>query len=140
LADVPRARTRAVGRLCLVQGADELALADVARMHSPVVLDAGGASVGGTPAAIADRVVLVGAPAVEPALAGVAASCLERVGREPIVILNRATEGDERWSGRAAVELPDSRLAAGLASSGREPRGAFGRAVSVLADLCGSPP
>jgi hypothetical protein len=118
-----------------VEGTDELMLADVARLHAPVVLDAG-ASLGGAPAAIADRVVLVGTAGVEPALAGVAAACLARVGAEPVTVLNRAREDEGRWARRTAVELPDSRLGAQLALSGREPRGELGRAVATLADLC----
>jgi hypothetical protein len=136
LADVPRARTRAVGRLCLVEAADQLALADVARLHAPLVLDGGSACVGGAPAAIADRVVVVATPALEPALSDVAASCLARVGAETLTVLNRCREPDERWAGRAAVELPDSRMGAQLALGGREPRGELGRAIAALADLC----
>ena len=71
LADVPGATTRAVGRLCLVGGAEPLALSDTARHHAPLVLDAGSAAVGGAPAAVADRIVLVAAPRIEPALAAV---------------------------------------------------------------------
>src|SRR5918992_1799764 len=44
LADVPGAVTRAVGRLCLVDGADQLVLADTSRHWAPLVLDAGSAS------------------------------------------------------------------------------------------------
>ena len=63
LADVPRAATRAVGRLCLVAGADALALADCARHFAPLVLDAGSAALGGRSAALADCMVLVASPA-----------------------------------------------------------------------------
>jgi hypothetical protein len=104
------------------------------------VMDCGAGSLGGAPAAIADHLVLVGASSVEPALAAVATDCLRRVGPDPIVVLNRAREAAERWSGRAAVELPDSRMGAGLALSGREPRGDLGRAIAALADLCGERP
>ena len=69
LADVPGASTRALGRLCLVGGADPLALADCARHHAPLVLDAGSEALGGSPAALADASVLVVSRASEPALA-----------------------------------------------------------------------
>ncbi|HKF79525.1 MAG TPA: hypothetical protein VKB17_01715 [Thermoleophilaceae bacterium] len=135
MADVPHARTRAVGRLCLVEGPSPLELADAARLQAPLVLDAGSEQVGGAAAAVADHLVVVGAPALEPALAAVTSSCLARVGPPPLVVLNRA-DGDARWEGRAALELPESRVGAQLALGGREPRGVLGRAVSELADLC----
>jgi hypothetical protein len=157
LQDVPGADTRAVGRLCLVAGAERAALADTARHFAPLVLDAGSASLGGAPAALADRVVVVAAPATEPALASVAVECLGRLGCEPVVVLNRtparnaveaastwadrspARESDEppsAWAGRAALNLPESRMGAQLALGGRETRGELGRAVAELADLC----
>lgn len=144
LSEVPGADTRAVGRLCLVGGADPGALADTARHVAPLVLDAGTTSLGGVPAALADEVVVVGGPATEPALAGVAADCLARLGSDPIVVRNRARDDrfgdDERtataWAARAAVSLPDSRMGAQLALGGREPRGELGRAIAALADRC----
>jgi len=136
LADVPGARTRAVGRLCLVECQDHLALADTARHHAPLVLDAGSAELGGVAATVADHVVLVAAPGHEPSLAAVASACLSRVGPEPLVVVNRASELDP-WVGRALVELPQSRLGANLALGGREPRGELGRGIAALADLCG---
>jgi hypothetical protein len=146
LAEVPGAETRAVGRLCLVGGAEHSALADTARYVAPLVLDAGATSLGGVPAALADEVVVVGSPATEPALATVAADCLARVGHEPIVVLNRfrgpaggaLEEADppDSWSGRAAHILPDSRMGAQLALGGREPRGELGRAIAALANRC----
>jgi hypothetical protein len=138
LASLPGARARAVGRLCLVEGADQLALCDAARYLAPVVIDAGHAVVGGVPAALAHHAVLVASPRVEPALASVAAACLARVGPEPIVVVNRS-RGDEGWSGPASVELPDARMGAQLALGGREPRGELGRAIADLADLCEEP-
>jgi hypothetical protein len=156
LADVPGADTRAVGRLCLVDGAEREALADCARHVAPLVLDAGSSALGGVPAALADGVVLVATHATEPALAGVAAECLSRLGHEPIVVLNRArstapagteepdevSDGDGQrgqWSATRAHRLPESRMGAQLALSGREPRGELGRAIATLADLCGGP-
>jgi hypothetical protein len=142
LADVPGADARAVGRLCLVCGAERDSLADTARHFAPLVLDAGSTSLGGAPAALADRVILVATASIEPALASVAADCLARLGHEPIVVLNRTpAEGaldppPSGWSTRNTHRLPDSRMGAQLALGGREPRGELGRAIAELADLC----
>jgi hypothetical protein len=157
LEDLPRAATRAVGRLCLIEGADQLTLAESSRRVAPLVLDAGSASLGGAPASLADQTVLVASPAVEPALARVAAECLARVGAESIMVLNRArADGyparpqsvgeidgepalapcDPRFTESEFLRLPDSRLGAQLALGGREARGELGRAVATLADLC----
>jgi hypothetical protein len=136
LADVPGASTRAVGHLCLVDCADALALADGARDLAPLVLDAGHEAIGGAPAAVADRAVLVASPRVEPALAAAASACLARVGPDPMVVLNRRRPADS-WAGGAAVELPESRVGAQLALAGREPRGELGRAVAALARMVG---
>lgn len=145
LSEVSGADTRAVGRLCLVGGAQPDAVADTARHFAPLVLDAGTTTLGGVPAALADEVVVVGAPSTEPALAGVAADCLGRLGHEPIIVLNRAREpepgaGDQQsataWSRHLAHVLPDSRMGAQLAIGGREPRGELGRAIAELADRC----
>jgi len=135
VAEVPHARTRAVGRLCLVEGPSPAELADAARLHAPLVLDAGSEQVGGAAAAVADHVVLVATPAVEPALATVVSGCLARVGPPPLITLNRA-EAADGWEARAALSLPEGRMGAQLALGGREPRGALGRAVAELADLC----
>ncbi len=131
LEDVPGASTTAVGRLCLVEGADAHALADTARYFAPLVIDAGSVEVDGPAAGIADRVVLVAAPGVEPALARVASECVRRVGPEPVVVRNRADRGDD-----AGLRLPDSRMGAQLALGGRQARGELGRAIAALADLC----
>jgi hypothetical protein len=142
LADVPGADTRAVGRLCLVGGAERAALADSARHFAPLVLDAGSTSLGGAPAAVADRVIVVATTSVEPALAAVAAECLARLGHDPIVVLNRCPDRTDvdrlpsSWSTSSAHRLPDSKMGAQLALGGREPRGELGRAIAELADLC----
>ncbi len=142
LADVPGADTRAVGHLCLVAGAERAALADSARHLAPLVLDAGSTSLGGAPAALADRVIVVATAATEPALASVAAECLARLGHAPVVVLNRIAVEDftdamaSGWAGRGGHRLPDSRMGAQLALGGREPRGELGRAIAELADLC----
>jgi hypothetical protein len=151
LAELPGTDARAVGRLCLVGGSERTALTGATRELAPLVLDAGSSALGGTPAALADRVVLVGAPSVEPALAGVAADCLARLGHAPLVVLNRVepseasddgARGDSEgrrvatWLTRGVHRLPDSRMGAQLALGGREARGELGRAIAELADLC----
>ena len=142
LADVPGARPQAVGRLCLVEGADELALADTARHFAPLLIDAGEAEVGGTLASLADRVLLVARPGVEPALAELAVECVRREGVEPLVVWNRCrgvarqAPPDARQASAAEerLHLPDSRMGAQLALGGRQSRGELGRAVALLAD------
>jgi hypothetical protein len=131
LEDVPGVSARAVGRLCLVAGADPLALSDTARHFAPLVIDAGSHALGGAPASVADHTVLVTNEALEPALARVGAVCVARVGPEPIVVLNRAPHDQT-----GALALPNSPLGAQLALGGREARGELGRAIAELADLC----
>ena len=145
LDEIP-GRPRAVGRLCLVAGAEPAALAEGVRGLSPLVIDAGATLLGGVPACVADRTVLVTTPAMEPALARVAAECVARVGPEPILVVNRAGEGcaQPRWatageSAQRPLLLPESRMGAHLALGGREPRGELGRAIAALADRCEEP-
>jgi hypothetical protein len=134
LADVPAARTRAIGRLCLVGGPGEAALADTARHHAPLVFDAGCAELGGVAASVADRSLVVATPRTEPALAVLAAGCLARIGRDPLVVLNRSRAGEDRV-GTADVELPSGAAAARLACAGHRTGGRLGRAVGSLAEL-----
>jgi hypothetical protein len=154
LDEVP-GRTRAVGRLCLVAGADPAEVADAVRGLSPLVIDAGSTLLGGVPACVADRTVVVTTPAMEPALARVAAECVARVGPEPILVVNRTRErsarrdrsgegagssegqGSTRTSGAIGGDpllLPESRVGAQLALGGRGARGELGRAIAALAD------
>jgi hypothetical protein len=139
LAEVPAARPRAVGRLCLVGGAEPGALADTARHWAPLVLDAGATALGGVPAAVADRVVVVGGPSTEPALAEVAADCLARLGHDAIVVRTRTREPPAARLGRPVHVVPYSRMGAQLALGGREPRGELGGAIAALADACEGP-
>jgi hypothetical protein len=134
LEDVPGAVPRAMGRLCLVGGADPLRLTDTARHHAPLVIDAGSAALGGAPASVAGRSIIVTTQWVEPALARVGAECIARVGPTPIVVLNRAPH-----DGPCCLALPNSPVGARLALGGREARGPLGRAIAELADLCEEP-
>jgi hypothetical protein len=149
LSQLPGTETRAVGRLCLVGGGERTAISQTTRELAPLVLDAGSAILGGAPAALADRVLLVATPSIEPSLGGVGAGCLARSGHAPLLVLNRAqaavgeADPDEReatlaagWLARGVHLLPESRMGAQLAMGGREARGDLGRAVGELADLC----
>ena len=134
LAPVAGFRTRACGRLCLVECHDSAALAGALLYRAPLVLDVADPREASAAAALADTAVLVATPRIEPALALVMAESLARVGSEPLIVLNRAMGEEDPWSGRAGVELPDSRMGAQLALAGREARGELGRAVAELAD------
>jgi hypothetical protein len=138
LADLP-GHPRAVGRLCLIEGMDPSSLTEAVRGVAPLVIDAGTALLGGVPASVADRTVVVTTPGVEPALARVASECVSRVGPEPILVLNRAAGGSDSARGSlgdGAVRLPVSRMGAQLVLGGREVRGYLGRAFADLADRC----
>ena len=134
-------QTRAVGRICLtVADRDDAALVDAARDLAPLVLDVGEPARISVAASLVDAVVLVGGPGTEPALASVLAESLCSVGPEPVVVLNRDRDDDERWEGRCALRLPETRMGAQLAFAGREARGELGRAVARLADLVAAAP
>lgn len=129
-------QTRAVGRICLTAAdTDQARLVDATQGLAPLVLDVADPGQTAAAASLVDAVVIVGAPAVEPALAAVLSDSLARVGPEPVVVLNRDREADERWDGRCAVRLPEARMGGQLALAGREARGEMGRAVARLADL-----
>jgi hypothetical protein len=132
IAPVLGVRAQACGRLCLVEAADPAVLADAARYVAPLVVDVHERSEAAAAARLADLVVLVGSPDTEPALAAVLADSLDRYGPRPLVVLNRAGRDGGRWVGRGALEIPESRLGAQLATCGRDPRGALARAVSEL--------
>lgn len=127
-------QTRTCGRLCLIDDPDRLALAGLAPAFAPLVFDVGDPRDGAVVAALADRVVIVGGPRVEPTLARVVAASLARVGPRPLVVASRPPE-DSGWAGRVEVAIPHSRPGARLALAGREPVGHFGRAIVALADL-----
>jgi hypothetical protein len=117
------------GRLCIVSGS----LADVAaaaRYRAPVVLDlpADGSAAG--VATIAQRAVVVAAGSGEPALLDAVASV---IGGDPVKVANRVTDPGE-WGSRAAVLLPDSRVAARAAALGTRALGPLGTGISALAD------
>ena len=103
---------------------------DTARHVAPLVIDAGSAALGGAPASVADRTVLVSPGGGAGACAGRRGMRRAR-GSRPIVVLNRAPHDQS-----GAMALPNSPLGAQLALGGREARGDLGRAIAELADLC----
>jgi hypothetical protein len=127
--------TRAAGRLSLVESADPAAVLAAVAGRAPLVVDVGDPEGSAAAAALADAVVLVGAPSIEPALAVVLAESLGRVGPEPLVVLARARGEADRWEGRFAIRLPESRMGAQAALAGRGRGGAFGSAMAGVADL-----
>lgn len=84
------------------------------------------------PAALAP--VLVAPSASQPALAELVAETLSERFADLRVVANRVRSPD-RWSGLAAVCIPESKLAAMLAIRGRRPGGEFGAAIGRLATL-----
>jgi hypothetical protein len=130
LEDVSGAVPKAVGRLCLVGGADPLRLSGTARYHAPLVIDAGAEALGGAGTSVADRTVIVTNEEIEPALARVGAECVARIGLPPVVVVNRAPHDQ-----RGGFALPNSPMGARMALGGREARGELGRAVAALANL-----
>lgn len=126
---------RPAGRLCLATCADAAQLAGATRHVAPAVVEVepGTAAVEAAPAV--DRVVLVASPDLEPALAGAVAQTIADVADPPILVVNRAADHGP-WLMHADVLVPDSRVGARLALSGREPRGWLGKSIEQLADLC----
>jgi hypothetical protein len=81
-----------------------------------------------------DVVVGVAEASAEPALCTLVSEMLaDRYGRV-LLVANRVRE-EESWSGRCAVAVPDSRLAALRITRGRVPVGAVGQAMSRIAAL-----
>lgn len=126
---------RAAGRLCLFESDDPAAAAAAVGGLAPLVIDTGDPGLATAAADVADAVVLVAAPPVEPALAELVSASLARMGAAPLVVLTRARSGWERWDNRVDVVVPESRMAAQAALGGRLPRGEAGRAIGELADL-----
>jgi hypothetical protein len=124
---------RACGRICLLPAAAEQAAAATARRLAPIVLDVPYGTPPAPSAALADHVVLVRTPSVEPALAEVVATSLESDGREPpLIVVNRARDGDED-DPRTGILLPEAAGSAHLALAGYQATGALGSALAALA-------
>lgn len=130
---------RTAGRLCLLDASEHSTLTVAATCLAPLVVDGAYGASAASLTAVADHVVLVAGPSVEPSLASVMAANIARTGPEPLVAINRADEPG-RWDGRPGLFLPNSRLWARRASAGRPPGGSLGVAMAQLADACeGSP-
>ena len=123
---------RAAGRLCVVPGTEPLP--PIAGLRpAPVVADiAHGAPAEGA-TALADHVVLVCPPDVEPALAAAVETTLRRAGQYVSLVLNRVIEEPPARLAHALL-VPDSRVAAQLTLACREPRGALAEAAAELAE------
>jgi hypothetical protein len=135
VGDFVDAPYRVSGRLCLVDVDARSARAAALRNQAALVIDVPHGGDAGAAAALADVVVLVAGPAVEPALAAVVGAALAGAGTEPLLVVSRPGEGVD-WSGSEAIVLPDARLASRLALAGREPPGALGAALGRIADRC----
>jgi hypothetical protein len=137
---LPPASAAAAGRLCLIDPV-EPALRELALSRpAPLVLDVEHGQPPEGPVALADVVVLVATPDVEPALAEVVAASLSRDGDAPRVVLNRAIEPGP-WAGRDVLAVGEARLAARLALAGRDPTPGLANPIGELVDaLVGKEP
>jgi hypothetical protein len=126
---------RAAGRLCLAACADAGVLASATREVAPAVMEVRPGSAAVDAARVLDRIVLVVSPKLEPALAAAVAETIAAVAEPPVIAVNRSSDHGP-WLVNADILVPDSRVGARLALTGREPRGWLGRAVEQLADLC----
>ncbi len=124
-----------VGRLCVVEPSEQAELTVATSRRAPLVLDVGHGAAPTSAAELADHVVLVASPQVEPALAAVVAASIARSGPEPLLVINRCGEPG-LWAERPALRIPESRLDAWLARAGRDARAAAGPAIAELADCC----
>lgn len=123
---------RAVGRLALLDAGDPAVLRVTAERSAPAVLDVGHGTPPEAALALCDQALLVASPAVEPALAEVAAQALRA---RPLVVLNRAFDV-AGWRRPPDALVPDSRLAAKLVLAGRDPIGPLAAALREIADTC----
>ncbi len=125
----------AVGRLCVWHGSDPAGTVVSAGPLAPIVFDVPHDGPASDSASLADATVLVAPGDAEPALVDLAARTLARHGREPFTVVNRPAEPG-RWRERAAVLLPDSRLAARLTFAGWQAPGRLGQVLARLAEDC----
>src|SRR3954468_5190501 len=138
---LPPDAASAAGRLCLVED-DDPALRELAVSRpAPLVLDVPHGCAPEAAFALADAAVLVATPLIEPALAEVIGTSLTRERGAPLLVLNRVADELGVWSGRDALEIPETRLGARLALAGRDPTPGISRPVARLADsLAGDAP
>jgi hypothetical protein len=128
--------TRASGRVCLVADEGPLALA-VERADAPVVVDVAHTSPPAEGLGHADVVVLVGSPAVEESLIDAVEASLASAGHMVEIVVNRVAPDDlPRSAAPGRLLVGESRLAAQLALTCREPRGPFATPIAELAERC----
>ena len=123
---------RPAGRLCVLPASEPVAPLS-ARRPAPVVVDPGHGVPAGGAVALADHVVLVCPPDVEPALAVAVVASLRGAGHCVSLVVTRVL-GDPAGDLAGALAIPESRIAAQLTLACREPRGALGTAVAELAE------
>lgn len=118
------------GRLALL-AADPATAVAAGRYLAPVVLDVAADGSAATLGALADRIAVVAPATAEPALLDAVATL---PGRDALKVVNRAREEAGRWTGRADVLIPDSRMGARAAAVGTRAPGPLGAAVAEVAD------
>jgi hypothetical protein len=123
---------RAAGRLCVLDAGEPLAPLAASR-PAPVVADLAHGQPADGAIALADHVVLVAPPDVEPALASAVVTSLRANGVSASTVLNRAT-GDPPPDLGHALAVPESRLAAQLTLACREFRGPVAAVAAELAE------
>lgn len=134
LGDTGCEAVRATGRLAIV-AADEPLAPLVANRDAPLVADVSHGAPSEAAVALADHVVLVTPPDVEPALALAVEGSLRAAGRGVSLVIARAAEEPPPELGHALI-VREARLAAQLTLACREPRGALAPAAAELAERC----
>lgn len=102
-------------------------------LEGPAVIEVPHGASAAVAASLAEVVVLVAGPAVEPALAAAAARSLAAVSRRSPLVAMWGTDPD-RWAGIAEIVLPTAPLAARAARRGLPAPGPLGRALEALGD------
>lgn len=113
-------------------------LAERCGAGGPLVLEVPHGESAGRAASLADHVIVVAGPGVEPSLASSVARSLEAVGPRPAIVVNRAGD-DDRWDGSLDVALPVAPWAARLAGRGGPVTGDLRQAISRLLEIAASP-
>jgi hypothetical protein len=123
---------RAVGRACIAPAAEPLAEL-AAHRQEPLIADLGHSAPTEAAVALADHVVLVVPPDIEPALATTVEASLRADERSLSLVVNRALGDPPPELGHALV-VPEARLPAQLASACRDPRGPLREVATELAE------
>ena len=134
LSDAGSDGVRAIGRLAIVAGDEPLA-PRAADRDAPVVADVSHGAPSEPAVALADHVVLVASPDVEPALALTVEGSLRAAGRGVSLVIARSVEEPPPELGHG-LTVPESRLAAQLTLACREPAGALAPTAVELAERC----